>query len=57
MNKGSASICSMEKGINQGSEANEVRKDRFYFVFFRQEDVQTVTPTAIWKFVPVNCSF
>ena len=46
VNKGSARICCMEKGINQGSEANEVRKDKLYFVFFRQEDVQTVTPTA-----------
>ena len=53
VNKGSARICCMEKGINQGSEANEVLKDRLLFVFFRQEDVPTVTPTATRKFF--NC--
>ena len=57
VNKGSAKICYMEKGINQGSEANEVRKDRFFFVFLGRKTYIQLHRQRFGSSLPANCSF
>ena len=56
LTKGSARICCMEKGINQASEANEVRKDRFYFVFIDRKTYIQLHRQRFGSSSPANCT-